>query len=64
MKNIRLFALALAASIGLYTALYGGDMYVKSGNADASSPYDSWATAAANIADAVAVAAELCIRLR
>ena len=56
MKNIRLFALSLVASIGLSTALYGGDMYVKSGNTGASSPYDSWGTAAANIADAVAIA--------
>ena len=58
MKNIRLFALSLVASIGLFPALYGGDMYVKSGNTGASSPYDSWATAAANIADAVAIAAD------
>ena len=58
MKNIRLFAFSLVASIGLSTALYGGDMYVKSGNTGASSPYDSWATAAANIADAVAIAAD------
>ena len=58
MKNIRLFALSLVASIGLSTALYGGDMYVKSGNTCASSPYDSWATAAANITDAAAIAAD------
>lgn len=58
MKNIRLFALSLVASICLFSVLHGGDMYVKSGNADASSPYDSWATAAANIADAVAIAAD------
>lgn len=56
MKNIRLFALSLVASICLFSVLHGGDMYVKSGNTDASSPYDSWATAAANIADAVAIA--------
>ena len=56
MKNIRRFALALVASIGLFPVLYGGDMYVSAGNASASSPYDSWDTAAANIADAVAVA--------
>lgn len=56
MKNIRRFALALVASIGLFPVLYGGDMYVKSGNTGASSPYDSWGTAAANIADAVAIA--------
>ena len=58
MKNIRLFALSLVASICLFSVLHGGDMYVKSGNTDASSPYDSWATAAANIADAVAIAAD------
>ena len=35
---------------------YSGDIYVSSGNAGASLPYGTWGTAAANIADAVAIA--------
>ena len=57
MKDIRLFALAFVVSICVFPALYGGDdMYVDSGSTGASSPYDSWGTAAANIMDAVAIA--------
>ena len=56
MKDIRLLSFALVASFGLFPVLYGVDMYVSSGNTGAAEPYDTWETAAASIADAVAIA--------
>jgi len=50
------FLLVMVASIGPAVVLHGGDMYVSADSTGAAAPYDTTATAASNIVDAVAIA--------
>ena len=50
--------LSTSTATNSFTTLWGGDMYVSNGNANAEAPYVTWSTAAPNIATALSLATD------